>query len=231
MITKGLSHSTSKVEEAKRILTSSKLSHSFDYSLFEDVDVDIHERESIAVLGVSGSGKSTLLHILATLLKPQHGEVFYNNKDMYTSGDKKLLDIRRNDIGIIFQSHYLFKGFTVAENLEIASMLSENPLDMALIKRLKIEDTLEQNVAELSGGQQQRVSIARVLLKKPKLIFADEPTGNLDRQTAEDVMDVMLEYIHQNNAGLFIVTHDENVAARCNISYRLQDKKLSQVRV
>jgi len=231
MITKGLSHSTSKVEEAKRILTSSKLSHSFDYSLFEDVDVDIHERESIAVLGVSGSGKSTLLHILATLLKPQHGEVFYNNKDMYTSGDKKLLDIRRNDIGIIFQSHYLFKGFTVAENLEIASMLSENPLDMALIKRLKIEDTLEQNVAELSGGQQQRVSIARVLLKKPKLIFADEPTGNLDHQTAEDVMDVMLEYIHQNNAGLFIVTHDENVAARCSISYRLQDKKLSQVRV
>jgi putative ABC transport system ATP-binding protein len=231
MITKGLSHSTSKVEEAKRILTSSKLSHSFDYSLFEDVDVDIHERESIAVLGVSGSGKSTLLHILATLLKPQHGEVFYNNKDMYTSGDKKLLDIRRNDIGIIFQSHYLFKGFTVAENLEIASMLSENPLDMALIKRLKIEDTLEQNVAELSGGQQQRVSIARVLLKRPKLIFADEPTGNLDRQTANDVMDVMLEYIHQNNAGLFIVTHDENVAARCSISYRLQDKKLSQVRV
>ena len=231
MITKGLSHSTSTLEDAKSLLVASNLSHSFDYTLFEDVDVHIHKKESIAVLGVSGSGKSTLLHILATLLKPQHGEVIYDDGYMYNRGDKKLLDIRRNDIGIIFQSHYLFKGFTVAENLEIASMLSGNPLDMALIKRLKIEDTLEQNVAELSGGQQQRVSIARVLLKKPKLIFADEPTGNLDRQTANDVMDVMLEYIHDNDAGLFIVTHDESVAARCNISYRLQDKKLSQVRV
>ena len=213
----------------KTILHASGLSHSFDYTLFENIDINIHQKESIAVLGISGSGKSTLLHILATLLKPQQGEVIYGDGFMYEQGDKKLLDIRRHDIGIIFQSHYLFKGFTVKENLEISSMISGNDIDMELIKKLKIEGTMHQNVSELSGGQQQRVSIARVLLKKPKLIFADEPTGNLDRQTANEVMDVMLEYIDKNNAGLFIVTHDKNVASRCNSAYILQDKRLFPV--
>jgi putative ABC transport system ATP-binding protein len=214
---------------AKSIMHASGLSHSFDYTLFENVDINIHQKESIAVLGVSGSGKSTLLHILATLLKPQHGEVIYGDGYMYNRGDKKLLEIRRNDIGIIFQSHYLFKGFSVKENLEISSMISGNKIDFDLIKKLKIEETMHQNVAELSGGQQQRVSIARVLLKKPKLIFADEPTGNLDRQTANEVMDVMLEYIDTNSAGLFIVTHDEKIASRCNKVFRLQDKRLVPV--
>jgi len=212
--------------DAKSIMHASRLSHSFDYTLFEDVDINIHEGESIAVLGVSGSGKSTLLHILATLLKPQSGEVIFDKGYLYEQGDKKLLEIRRDDIGIIFQSHYLFKGFTVRENLEISSIISGNEIDLNLIKKLKIEDTLEQNVAELSGGQQQRVSTARIMLKKPKLIFADEPTGNLDHQTASDVMDVMLEYTRTYNAGLFIVTHDENIAARCDKTYRLQDKRL-----
>jgi len=212
--------------DAKSIMHASNLSHSFEYTLFENVDINIHQGESIAVLGVSGSGKSTLLHILATLLKPQHGEVIYDDGFLYEQGDKKLLDIRRHDIGIIFQSHYLFKGFSVRENLEISSMISGNEIDMDLIKKLKIEDTLHQNVSELSGGQQQRVSIARVLLKRPRLIFADEPTGNLDNQTANEVMDVMLEYIRENDAALFIVTHDEKIASRCNNTYRLQDKRL-----
>ncbi len=230
MITTTLLHD-SQSGGVKSILTASGLSHSFDYTLFENVDINIHQKESIAVLGVSGSGKSTLLHILATLLKPQYGEVIYGDGYMYEQGDKKLLEIRRDDIGIIFQSHYLFKGFSVKENLEISSMISGNSIDMDLIKKLKIDDTMHQNVSELSGGQQQRVSIARVLLKKPKLIFADEPTGNLDRQTANEVMDVMLEYIEKNNAGLFIVTHDEKVASRCNSAYRLQDKRLFPVTI
>ena len=215
--------------DAKSLMCASNLSHSFDYKLFENVDINIHQRESIAVLGVSGSGKSTLLHILSTLLKPQVGKVIFDKGYLYEQGSKRLLEIRRDDIGIIFQSHYLFKGFTVKENLEISSLISGNKLDLEIVKKLKIEDTLNQNVSELSGGQQQRVSIARVLLKKPKLIFADEPTGNLDMQTANDVMDVLLDYTRQNDAGLFIVTHDEKIASRCNSSYRLQDKRLSLV--
>ncbi len=211
------------------LLQARNLTHGFDYTLFEDVDISINKKESIAILGVSGSGKSTLLHIVATLLKPKKGTVDYLGQNMYSQNDKKLLEIRRKEIGIIFQSHYLFKGFSVKENLEISSLISKKKIDIDLIKKLKIEDTLKQNVSELSGGQQQRVSIARVLIKKPRVIFADEPTGNLDRETANDVMDVMLEYTRQSDRGLFIVTHDEKIASRCNTVYRLKNKRLVSV--
>lgn len=215
--------------EKKNILVASNLSHSFDYTLFEDVNLEIKEGQSIAVLGVSGSGKSTLLHILATLLKPQHGRVLYDKRYLYEREAKDLLEIRREDMGIIFQSHYLFKGFTVKENLEISSIIANKNIDVDLLKELNIYENIEQNVADLSGGQQQRVSIARVMMKKPRLIFADEPTGNLDRETADDVMNVMLSYIKERNAGLFIVTHDERVASRCDTIYKLKDKRLVPV--
>ncbi len=214
---------------AKTLLEASGLAHAFDYTLFEDINIAIRERESIAILGISGSGKSTLLHILSTLLRPNHGKVLFGNHDMYALPDKKLLQIRRKEIGIIFQSHYLFKGFSAKENLEIASLISDKAIDPTLVKKLKIEETMKKNVSLLSGGQQQRVSIARVLVKKPRLIFADEPTGNLDRQTAHEVMDVLLEYIHESNSGMFIVTHDEKIAARCNTIYRLKEKRLVPV--
>ncbi len=220
---------SAKSDEKKNILVASKLAHAFDYTLFENVDLEIKEGQSIAILGVSGSGKSTLLHILATLLKPQHGRVLYKQSYLYEQDSKALLEIRRKDMGIIFQSHYLFKGFTVKENLEISSIIADKKIDEGLLKALNIYENLEQNVADLSGGQQQRVSIARVMMKKPRLIFADEPTGNLDHQTADDVMDVMLSYIKEHKAGLFIVTHDERVASRCDIAYRLTDKRLVPV--
>ncbi len=215
--------------EKKNLLVASNLSHAFDYTLFENLDLEIKEGQSIAVLGISGSGKSTLLHILSTLLKPQHGKVLYNKHYLYEQDAKSLLKIRRDDMGIIFQSHYLFKGFTVKENLEISSIIADKKLDTALLKQLRIYENLNQNVADLSGGQQQRVSIARVMMKKPKLIFADEPTGNLDKETADEVMDVMLSYVLENKAGMFIVTHDERIAARCDIAYRLKDKRLVPV--
>jgi len=215
--------------DKKNILVASNLSHAFDYTLFENVDIEIKEGQSIAVLGVSGSGKSTLLHILATLLKPQHGRVLYDKRYLYEQSSKDLLEIRRKDMGIIFQSHYLFKGFSVKENLEISSMIADKKIDEGLLKDLNIYENMAQNVADLSGGQQQRVSIARVMMKQPRLIFADEPTGNLDRQTADDVMDVMLSYVQANKAGLFIVTHDERVASRCDIAYRLTNKRLVPV--
>ena len=211
------------------LLVGSNLSHSFDYKLFDDITLSIKERESIAIVGVSGSGKSTLLHILATLLEPQEGRVIYNQNYLYTLSDEELLEVRRKDMGIIFQSHYLFKGFSVRENLEISSILSGNPLDIQLLKDLNIDETLDQNIGDLSGGQQQRVSIARVLMKKPKLIFADELTGNLDKQTAHEVMDVMHRYVRDHDAGLFIVTHDEDVAASCENIYRLENKRLRPI--
>ncbi len=115
----------------------------------------------------------------------------------------------------------MFKGFDAFENVELATLLNDTKMDNELIEKLGISNVLKQKVGELSGGQQQRVSIARVLSKKPKIIFADEPTGNLDSKTANEVMDILFEYIEQNNAALLLVTHDNDLADRCNIKCSL----------
>ncbi|WP_457597767.1 ABC transporter ATP-binding protein [Hydrogenimonas sp.] len=212
------------------LLRAQGLSHAFDYPLFETIDLTIRENEKVAVIGVSGSGKSTLLHILATLLKPQEGSVFLQGSDIYALTPKEQLAIRRYEIGIIFQFHYLFKGMSGAENIEIATLLSQTQPDEALLERLGIADLMDKRVTELSGGQQQRVSIARVLSKKPRLIFADEPTGNLDDETAHIAMDAVFEHIEKVRGALFLVTHDERIANSCDRVYRLDHARLERVR-
>ncbi len=200
------------------------ISFKFDYPLFDNLSFSLKPKESLSIVGVSGCGKSTLLHICSTLLKPQSGEVFYKQKPLYNQKD--LLRIRRFEIGIIFQSHYLFKGFSAKENIELSNILCDTEIDNELLKRLGVEHVLTQNVGELSGGQQQRISIARVLSKKPSIIFADEPTGNLDKKTAHEVMDVLFEYIENNNASLMLVTHDKELAKKCHKAYELKDLSL-----
>ena len=212
------------------LLSAQNLSHTFEYELFNDVSLNLDTQESIAIIGVSGSGKSTLLNILSTLLKPDNGEVFLFGENIYEIDQKKLVKIKRDDIGLVFQSHYLFKGFSAYENLELSAILAQTEIEDELLKRLDIKESMEQKVTELSGGQQQRVSIARVLTKKPKLIFADEPTGNLDKKTAINVMNLFFEYIEKNEAGFILVTHDEELAFRCQKVYRLENKKLIQVK-
>lgn len=212
------------------ILKGVDLSFAYDYTLFENVNITLNSRESSAILGVSGCGKSTILHILSTLLKPKTGEVIYKGKSLYTLSQNELLEIRRLDFGIIFQAHYLFKGFNARENIELATILSNQNMDSEILASLKIDNVLDQKVGELSGGQQQRVSIARVLCKKPKIIFADEPTGNLDKQTASDVMNTLFEYIKANDAALVLVTHDNELASRCTNVYKLEDKQLQKWR-
>jgi len=211
-------YSSSKTSLAL-LLSAKGLAHSFDYTLYEDLNLDIYEKDTVA----------TLLHNLSTLLKPKEGKILYKDRYLYDRDLSELLKIRRDEFGIIFQQHYLFKGFSVKENFEISTMIASTKIDNELLLKLGILSTLKQNVADLSGGQQQRVSIARVLMKKPKVIFADELTGNLDRKSADDVMDVMIDYTKSNNSALIIVTHDELVAKRCNKIYRLQDKRLSKI--
>lgn len=197
------------------LLHVKNVSHSFDYLLFENVNFSLAPKESMAILGVSGSGKSTLLHICSTLLKPHKGDVVLNNHNIYLDNDDARLQLRRHDVGIIFQSHYLFKGFFANENIELASLISDKSVDKTLLERLGIADFMGYRVGDLSGGQQQRVSIARVLAKKPKIIFADEPTGNLDDKTAQEVMSILLEYIEKENATLLLVTHNQQLAKQC----------------
>lgn len=195
------------------LLHVQNLSHSFDYPLFEDVSFDLAEQKSIAVVGVSGSGKSTLLHICATLLKPQSGDVKLLGKNLYSLSDDEILKIRREDIGIVFQSHYLFKGFNTFENIELATLLNDTQMDSTLLKKFGIETLLDKKIGELSGGQQQRVSIARVLSKKPKILFADEPTGNLDSIKSIEVMELLKKLNEELNITIIMVTHEEEMAA------------------
>jgi len=211
------------------LLSAKNLSHSFEYELFSDVELELAQKESIAIIGMSGSGKSTLLHILSTLLKPDDGSVNIFDENIYEMNNKKLAEIKRNSLGLVFQSHYLFKGFSAYENLEVASLLSQETIENELLERLNIKECIEQKVTELSGGQQQRVSIARVLTKKPRIIFADEPTGNLDKQTANDVMKLFFEYCQNSNAGMILVTHDENLAHMCDKVYKLENKALKEI--
>jgi putative ABC transport system ATP-binding protein len=134
---------------------------------------------------------------------------------------------RRKKLGIVFQSHYLFKGMTGRQNIEAAALLAGTQIDQRLLEALEIDTVIDQKVGELSGGQQQRVSVARVLAKHPRLIFADEPTGNLDKQTAHLVMNVLEAYIREVEGALFVVTHDETIAQRCDTCYRLADQVLT----
>ena len=212
------------------LLKAEGLTHAFDYPLFRDLSFELSEGETMAIIGVSGSGKSTLLHILSTLLKPLEGSVRLLGKELYALESDDLVALRRNDLGLIFQAHYLFRGFSGYENLEVAALMAEEPIDGGLLRSLGIDGVVGQKVTELSGGQQQRVSIARVLTKKPRLIFADEPTGNLDHDTALEVMALFGSYVKETGAGLVLVTHDNDLAMRCDRVYRLHEEQFERVK-
>ncbi|EAK2563081.1 ABC transporter ATP-binding protein [Campylobacter coli] len=203
------------------LLRAENLGHSFDYPLFENLNFSLNQKDCIAIQGSSGCGKSTLLHIISSLLKPNKGEVFFKGQNLYKISENERLKICRYDLGIIFQTHYLFKGFSALENIELASVLSNQDLDEKILKKLGIHELLKQKIGKLSGGQQQRVSIARVLCKKPKIIFADEATGNLDFDNAKNVIELLVSYAKENDAALFFVTHDSKLAQFCDKTYIL----------
>jgi len=215
---------------SKPLLEATGISHSFDTLLFSNVNFTLTPAESTAIVGRSGSGKSTLLHIFSTFIQPHEGTVTLLGKDIYALKEAEVEALRRYEIGIIFQFHYLFKGMSAMENIEVATMLSGSKIEDALLEKLEIKELMSQKIGELSGGQQQRVSIARVLSKKPRIIFADEPTGNLDKETAKLVMDVLFDYIKETGAGLVLVTHDESMASRCDTEYRLEDQVLKEIK-
>ncbi|GAA9519993.1 ABC transporter ATP-binding protein [Helicobacter pylori] len=209
------------------MIKATGISHAFEKPLYNGVNLCIKPKESLAILGVSGSGKSTLLSHLATMLKPDSGTIsLLEHQDIYALNSKKLLELRRLKVGIVFQSHYLFKGFSALENLQVASILAKQEIDHSLLEQLGIAHTLKQGVGELSGGQQQRLSIARVLSKKPKIIIADEPTGNLDTISANQVISMLQNYIIEKEGALVLATHDEHLAFTCSQVYRLEKEVL-----
>ena len=208
------------------LLEAKNLSFGYEKPIIENLNFRAKEGEIISIMGVSGSGKSTLLHLLSSFLKPQNGVVSLFDLSIYSLPQKELLALRRKKIGIIFQSHYLFLGFSAYENLQVASLLSGEKIDKSLLKLFGIEQVLDHNIGALSGGQQQRLSIARILTKKPQIIFADEPTGNLDRETAMNVMESLFAYVRSNHSLLIFVTHDPLLAHKASRAYKLENATL-----
>ncbi len=178
--------------------------------------IEVEKGEFVAIVGPSGSGKSTLLHLLAGLDKPSAGQVFINDKDIYSMSEKEISRYRRRNIGFIFQAFNLIPILSAEENIKLPVLMDNKKVDEAYISELmEILDIKERNnhlPGELSGGQQQRVSIARALANKPSIILADEPTGNLDSKNSKEVLELLKGTIKKYNQTLVMITHDSDIA-------------------
>ncbi len=209
-------------------LKASNVSHSYDTLLFLDVELSLQAKQKISIIGESGCGKSTLLHILSTFLKPTVGNIEIFNQDIYKLNKKKINKIRRHSISLIFQQHYLFRGFSAWENLVVSSKISNIEIDENMISLFNLKHCIHKQTGDLSGGEQQRLSILRSLIKKPKIIFADEPTGNLDVKTRDVISSILDDFINEYNSSMIMVTHDRELAKRNDIIFELEDNKLIQ---
>lgn len=179
-------------------------------------DLEIKEGEFVAIVGPSGSGKSTLLHLLAGLDKPSAGKVFINEQDIYELSENELSRYRRQNIGFIFQAFNLIPILSAEENIKLPVLMDGKKVDEGYIDELMdvldIKERRKHLPGELSGGQQQRVSIARALANKPSIIFADEPTGNLDSKNSKEVLQLLKSTIEKYNQTLIMITHDGSIA-------------------
>ncbi|MGN9160919.1 ABC transporter ATP-binding protein [Clostridium sulfidigenes] len=178
--------------------------------------IEVEKGEFVVIVGPSGSGKSTLLHLLAGLDKPSAGQVFINDKDIYSMSEKEISRYRRRNIGFIFQAFNLIPILSAEENIKLPVLMDNKKVDEAYISELmEILDIKERKnhlPGELSGGQQQRVSIARALANKPSIILADEPTGNLDSKNSKEVLELLKGTIKKYNQTLVMITHDSDIA-------------------
>ncbi len=193
-------------------------------------DLSIEEGEFVAIVGPSGSGKSTLLHLLAGLDRPTAGSVHIDGKNLYGMSDTQLSIFRRRRIGFVFQFFNLVPVLTARENIELPLILDERKVDQPYLNELlglmKLEDRTDHLPSALSGGQQQRVAIARALITKPAIVFADEPTGNLDSKTSQEVMDLLKISARKFHQTLVIVTHEEDIAERADRIVALEDGEI-----
>lgn len=195
----------------------------------KDVNISIKEGEMIAIVGKSGSGKTTLLNMLGGIDTPSSGSVFLDSVDMYATSDEELAAIRRQKIGYIFQNFNLIPILNAKENILMPMLLDSKKPDNEYLKEvtdiLDIGNRLSHLPSELSGGQQQRVAIARALINHPKIVFADEPTGNLDKASADDIMQLLKE-INLSGNTVVMVTHDEKYADMCQRKILISDGEI-----
>lgn len=203
--------------------------------VLKDVNLAFQQGEFTAIIGQSGSGKSTLLNILGTLDRPSSGRVLAGGHDLTGLSDDQLARFRNRAMGFIFQFHYLLPEFTALENVLIPTWLGggappaeKKELARELLERVGVSERMNNKSTDLSGGQQQRVAIARALINRPRLILADEPTGNLDSESATQVNQLMREINREFRTTFIIVTHDRHIAAQCDRVVEIRDGSIAQ---
>ncbi|MFT4152806.1 ABC transporter ATP-binding protein [Parafilimonas sp.] len=197
--------------------------------VLKGVDISINNGEIVSIVGSSGAGKSTLLHILGTLDVPDAGGIFINSVPVHSLKGKRLADFRNHHIGFVFQFHHLLPEFTALENVCIPSWVAGNSKKQAaqqaiqLLETLGLKDRIDNKPSQLSGGEQQRVAVARALINKPDIVFADEPTGNLDSVHAKELHELFVQLRNQFKQTFLIVTHNEEMAQMSDRILHMKD--------
>lgn len=202
------------------------------FKALNSVSFSIQKGESVAIIGKSGSGKSTLMHLLAALDKPNEGEILINGQNIAKIKKRELNKLRNQTFGFVFQQFFMNPKDTVLQNvilpLKIAGVASRKRKEIALkaLEAVELTDKAKNKASNLSGGQKQRVCVARAIANSPEIIFADEPTGNLDSKTSKKIEDLLFDLNKESGITLIIVTHDESLAAKCDRQIRIQDGQI-----
>ncbi len=201
--------------------------------LFKNLNVEIEKSKITVIVGASGAGKSTLLHILSGLDKPDKGEVFFDGKNIYELNETQIAKLRNQKLGFVFQFHHLLEEFTALENVFIPSMIAGIPREDAvnkateLLERFGLGKRVNHKPAELSGGEQQRVAIARALINQPEIVFADEPTGNLDSENSESIHQLIKQLKEEFNSTILLVTHNPELVKLGDEVLKIKDGKIA----
>ena len=212
--------------ELKQITLNYK-NYNTSVEVIKGIDLKINSGEKAAVVGKSGSGKTSLIMLMAGLEQPSSGEIIFDQQPISTFNEDQLADIRKKKIGIVFQSFYLIPNYTALENVSL--ILEINGIDNSkqkaeeLLVQFGLKDRLHHFPTQLSGGEQQRVAIARSMAVKPKLILADEPTGNLDSENSQMISNLLFEYANKNQSSFILVTHDLKFAEKCDRIIKIED--------
>lgn len=199
-----------------------------------NVNLQVEKGEQLAIVGSSGSGKSTLLHLLGALDKPSNGQVLFEQQDIFSFSNRQQAKFRNQSLGFVYQVHHLLPEFSALENVAMPLLIAKVPAEQAkhqaeaILQKVGLSPRLSHKPAELSGGERQRVAIARALVNQPKLVLADEPTGNLDHKTGEGIYQLLNELREQIQTSFIVVTHDIQLANRLDRSYSLVDGHLSR---